>query len=81
MVCEYDKNIVEYLYQTKDTESHEDSDFCYDWGVICKIAQFVNIVMKILFLMKKREKNIRFMDAKKGMIHHLTMSAKILRSL
>ena len=22
MVCEYDKNIVEYLYQTKDTESH-----------------------------------------------------------
>nr|DAU81654.1 MAG TPA: hypothetical protein [Caudoviricetes sp.] len=26
------KNIVEYLYQTKDTESHEDSDFCYDWG-------------------------------------------------
>ena len=32
MVCEYDKNIVEYLYQTKDTESHEDSDFCYDWG-------------------------------------------------
>ena len=37
--------------------------------------------MRILFLMKKREKNIRFMDAKKGMIHHLTMSAKILRSL
>ena len=32
MVCEYDKNIVEYLYQTKDTESHEDSDFCYDCG-------------------------------------------------
>lgn len=32
MVCEYDKNIVEYLYQTKDTESHEDSDFCYDLG-------------------------------------------------
>nr|DAP88070.1 MAG TPA: hypothetical protein [Caudoviricetes sp.] len=30
MVCKYDKNIVEYLYQTKDTESHEDSDFCYD---------------------------------------------------
>ena len=29
-----DKNIVEYLYQTKDTESYEDSDFCYDWGVI-----------------------------------------------
>nr|DAZ46377.1 MAG TPA: hypothetical protein [Caudoviricetes sp.] len=27
------KNIVEYLYQTKDTESHGDSDFCYDWGV------------------------------------------------
>nr|DAY93265.1 MAG TPA: hypothetical protein [Caudoviricetes sp.] len=25
-----DKNIVEYLYQTKDTESHEDSNFCYD---------------------------------------------------
>lgn len=24
--------LVEYLYQTKDTESHEDSDFCYDWG-------------------------------------------------
>jgi DNA-directed RNA polymerase subunit RPC12/RpoP len=22
---------VEYLYQTKDTESYEDSDFCYDW--------------------------------------------------
>ena len=34
MVCEYDKNIVKYLYQTKDTESHEDSDFCYDCGVI-----------------------------------------------
>lgn len=34
IVCEYDKNIVEYLYQTKDTESHEDSDFCYDWGII-----------------------------------------------
>lgn len=33
MACEYDKNIVEYLYQTKDTESHEDSDFCYDWGM------------------------------------------------
>ena len=32
IVCEYDKNIVEYLYQTKDTESHEDSDFFYDWG-------------------------------------------------
>lgn len=32
MACEYDKNIMEYLYQTKDTESHEDSDFCYDWG-------------------------------------------------
>ena len=31
--------------------------------------------------MKKQEKNIRFMDAKKGMIHHLTMSAKILRGL
>ena len=29
--------------------------------------------------MKIQEKNIRFMDAKKGMIHHLTMSAKILR--
>jgi hypothetical protein len=28
-----DKNIVEYLYQTKDTESHEGSGFCYDWGV------------------------------------------------
>lgn len=27
-----DKNIMEYLYQTKDTESHEDSDFCYGWG-------------------------------------------------
>nr|DAE33394.1 MAG TPA: hypothetical protein [virus sp. ctQ5V6] len=27
MVCKYDKNIVEYLYHTKDTESHEDSDF------------------------------------------------------
>lgn len=27
-----DKNIVEYLYKTKDTESYEDSDFCYDWG-------------------------------------------------
>lgn len=26
------KNIVEYLYKTKDTESYEDSDFCYDWG-------------------------------------------------
>ena len=32
MVCEYDKNIMEYLYQKKDTESHEDSDFFYDWG-------------------------------------------------
>ena len=32
-MCEYDKNIVEYLYQTKDTESHEDSDFFYDFGV------------------------------------------------
>ena len=31
-MCEYDKNIVEYLYQTKNTESHEDSDFCYGWG-------------------------------------------------
>ena len=32
MLCEYDKNIVEYLYQKKDTESHEDSDFYYDCG-------------------------------------------------
>lgn len=31
-MCEYDKNIAECLYQTKDTESHEDSDFCYGWG-------------------------------------------------
>ena len=44
MVCEYDKNIVEYLYQTKDTESHEDSDFCYDWDVIC--VNFVKTFMK-----------------------------------
>ena len=21
-----------HLLHTKDTESHEDSDFCYDWG-------------------------------------------------
>lgn len=31
--------------------------------------------------MKKREKNIRFMDAKKGMTHHLTMSVRILKGL
>ena len=37
--------------------------------------------MKILFLMKKQEKNIRFIFAKKGMIHHLTMSARILRGI
>ena len=40
MVCEYDKNIVEYLYQTKDTESHEDSDFFYDCGVrMCEFCE------------------------------------------
>ena len=38
-----DKNIVEYLYQTKDTESHEDSDFCYDWGVrMCEFCSYKN---------------------------------------
>ena len=31
--------------------------------------------------MKKLEKNIRFMDAKKGMIHHLIISVKTLRGL
>ena len=36
--------------------------------------------MKILILMKKQEKNIRFMNAKKEMIHHLTVSARILRN-
>ena len=30
---------MEYLYQTKGTESHEDSDFCYDWGRnMCKFC-------------------------------------------
>lgn len=29
-----DKNIMEYLYQTKDTESHEDSDFAMAGGEI-----------------------------------------------
>ena len=36
--------------------------------------------MRILFLMKKREKNIRFMDAKKGIIHHLIISVKTLNN-
>lgn len=31
--------------------------------------------------MKKQGKNIRFINAKKGMTHHLTMSAKILKGL
>lgn len=44
-----------------------------------KDVQFANIVMKILFLMKKQEKNIRFIFAKKETIHHLIMSARILR--
>ena len=39
-MCEYDKNIVEYLYQTKDTESHEDSDFFYDW--VRNMCKFCN---------------------------------------
>lgn len=30
--------------------------------------------------MKKREKNIRFMDAKKGIIHHLIISVKTLNN-
>ena len=36
--------------------------------------------MKILILMKKQEKNIRFMNAKKGIIHHLTASVRILKN-
>ena len=36
--------------------------------------------MRILILMKKQEKNIRFIIAKKEMIHHLTVSARILRN-
>lgn len=43
------------------------------------IVRNVNSAKKIIFLTKKQGKNIRFMNAKKGMIHHLTMSARILR--
>ena len=52
-MCEYDKNIVEYLYQTKDTESHEDSDFYYDWGIrMCELCK--NIAMNNDEYMEKR---------------------------
>lgn len=47
MACEYDKNIMEYLYQTKDTESHEDSDFCYDWGGV-RMCDFCRNKKKII---------------------------------
>ena len=46
-MCEYDKNIVEYLYQTKDTESHEDSDFYYDWGGV-RMCDFCRNKKKII---------------------------------
>lgn len=33
-----------HLLQTKDTESHEDSDFCYDWGVrMCEFCKNIGI--------------------------------------
>ena len=31
--------------------------------------------------MKKKEKNIRFMGVRKGMIHHLITNAKILKNI
>ena len=49
-----DKNIMEYLYQTKDTESHEDSDFCYDWGGVRMCDFCKNIAMNNDEYMKKR---------------------------
>ena len=32
------------MLHTKDTESHEDSDFCYDWGVrMCEFCKNIGI--------------------------------------
>lgn len=35
-----------HLLHTKDTESHEDSDFCYDWGV--RMCDFCRNKKKII---------------------------------
>lgn len=43
----------------------------------CSICKYCD---EILILMKKQEKNIQFIIAKKGMIHHLIISARILRN-
>ena len=34
-----------HLLHTKDTESHEDSDFCYDWGGVRMCEFCKNIAM------------------------------------
>ena len=48
MVCEYDKNIMEYLYQKKDTESHEDSDFFYK--TVIGRSQSTSAFAEVLFI-------------------------------